>query len=141
MQVQAIYKHPKYRGAWFTVKCDCGNVLNVALAKLKQNHVKSCGCIRRKHDQLFISEIDGEKIIVSGGKLQYFRILDSREQLHVYEAKKLFRLTNSQWDNCMVVHHVDGNKLNNSLTNLAVISDNGLHQKHHNQMERQMYKF
>lgn len=141
LTIQSVYHHPKYKGTWFDVKCDCGNMLKVSLVRLKIQHTKSCGCIRRKYEHVFTSEIDGEKIHVSGGKLQYFRVLGLRELLHIYEAKKLFKVKGKQWNDSYVVHHVDGNKKNNSLSNLAVLADNSTHRKQHNKMEIAMYAF
>jgi hypothetical protein len=141
LTVRNTQPHPKIRGTWFILDCDCGNTIHASLSKLKKNHVRSCGCIRRKFDQVFISEIDGEKITASGGRLPYFRILGNREQLHVYEAKKLFKLKNMIWNDKFIVHHCDGDKKNNSLNNLAVLENNGTHHKHHAKMEIAMYSF
>lgn len=141
LTIDSIYRHPKYKGTWFNVLCDCGNRLQVSLARLKNEHTKSCGCIRRKYERVFTSEIDGEKISISCGKLKYFRIIGSKEQLHVYEAKKIFRVKNKEWNDNFVVHHVDGNKINNSLSNLAILQNGGTHQKHHKKMEIAMYSF
>jgi hypothetical protein len=141
LTVKEIYHHPKYKGTWFVLNCDCGNEVKSSLVRLKIKHIRSCGCIRRKNEQIFISEIDGEKISVSYGKFKYCRIIKTKELLHLHEAKKLFMLKNKEWSEKLVVHHVDGNKLNNKLDNLAIISNNGEHHKHHARMERSMYSF
>lgn len=141
LTIEDIYHHPKYKGTWFVLKCKCGKIIKASLAKLKQKHVKSCGCIRRKYDKVFVSEIDKEEIVISSGKSKYFRILPTKTHLHVHEAKKAFSIKNKQWHESFVVHHIDGDKLNNILTNLAVLENNGRHRKHHSDMERAMYLF
>jgi hypothetical protein len=142
LTIKSVYKHPKYASTWFNVKCDCGKELTVSLTRLKIGHTKSCGCIRKKFDLVFVeSEIDGEKIQLGGDKSAYLRIFPSKEMLHIHEAKKAFTLVGRKWFDSYVVHHIDGNKRNNNLENLSVIDDNALHRKQHNAMEKSMYSF
>lgn len=137
----SVFHHPKYKGTWFVVKCNCGKVLNVSLARLKCSHTKSCGCIRRKRFTEFFSNIDGEKILLDGSKGSYVRIGGTKELLHVHEAKKIAFLAGIKWNENMVVHHVDGNKKNNELDNLSIIQNNAIHRRHHAKVERAMYSF
>lgn len=128
-------------GRWFNVICDCGKRTIVSLTRLKNNHTKSCGCIRRKNSFVHKSEIDGETLIVSG-RGTYQRLLTSeRSLLHVYESRKAFEHLGIEWSDDFHVHHIDKNKYNNSLDNLHVFPDNKSHKKHHCNMEHQMYVF
>lgn len=141
LTILSIYHHPRYKSTWFTVKCDCGKQLQVARTRLKKGHTRSCGCIRRKYSSVFVSDIDGEAILISKGKLSYFRLTHTKELLHAYEAKKLFGLVGKEWHHKYVVHHIDGNKTNNDLHNLAVLTNNRTHRQQHNRMEHAMYSF
>ena len=146
LTIQSIY-HPKQKGRWFCVKCDCGNVFNASLTRLKNNHTKSCGCIRKQLNCIeFVSEIDQELILISGGKSNYYKTLKSgnaasNEHIHVYEAKKLFKKINKEWKPVFCVHHVDGDKFNNSLENLVVFNKNSEHHQYHHDMNSAMFKF
>lgn len=160
LTIESIYHHPKYNGTWFNVKCDCGNKFQTSLAKLKKGHTKSCGCIRRKFKSIqFISEVDGEIVKVSGRKDQYYRILnnttsnfkpkrklgiikkDEREHFHIHEAKKIFKILGKEWSQTTCIHHIDGDKLNNKLNNLAIFENNGKHHEHHKKLELKMFQF
>jgi len=66
------------KGRFFNVKCDCGKEKTISLNKLKTGHTKSCGCARNKkgcHE--FISEVDGERILVSNASHKYKMALKS----------------------------------------------------------------
>ena len=145
--VDCVYQHPKSKGTWFTLTCDCGKVKHVSLRDLKRKHVQSCGCDKHKYAITFVSQIDGEEMLVSKGKKgQYLRILagmpnDSREHLHVHEAKKAYRMAGIEWQQEYVVHHIDSNKLNNHSNNLSVMEDTSAHFFHHAKIERATYEF
>lgn len=134
-------------GRWFNVRCDCGRELTVSLTRMKIGHTKSCGCInRRKGFFEFVSEIDGEVLLVSKSEHKYRQTLKtdnmkSRESVHTYEAKKAFILLGIKWDNCFRVHHIDSDKLNNSLDNLHIFQNPQNHKQHHCDTEKQMRQF
>lgn len=62
-------------------KCDCGNEVIVWAAGLKNNHVKSCGCLKMSIGELYVKEIaenmhmfiesqvSFENLVGCGGKL------------------------------------------------------------------------
>ncbi len=146
--VESIYHHPKYKGTWFHLRCDCGNKTIASLAKLKINHVRSCGCYHatRKPFVEFVSEIDGEIMRVSGKTGRYQQLLKhnaakSKEFVHVHEAQKAFIISGKVWDANMCVHHVDCDGRNNQSDNLCVFPDGGSHRAYHEHLSAAMYSF
>lgn len=135
------------KGRWFNTKCDCGKEAVVSLSRLKSGHTKSCGCIRNyKGCCEFISEVDGEKILISNANYEYEKILksdtaESKALLHVHEAKKICKKNNIDWCLKFQVHHIDNDKKNNSLDNLHIFTSNKEHKQHHCNMEKQMREF
>ena len=92
----------------------------------------------------YISEIDGEELYLQKGhNNQYHRISKkhSREAFHIYEAKKIYNLLGIPWKKGFIVHHVNKNKLDCSLSNLAVMDNSSAHITQHSQMEKEMYSF
>ena len=136
--------HSKSKSRWFNVRCDCGNTLSVSLTRMKLGHTKSCGCARRWFKEIeFVSEIDGERLSISGSKQEYYRILGTKEKepLHIHEAKKMFRMSVKEWPSAGCVHHLDGDKRNNSPSNLYVFPNNRDHHLYHADISRAMYQF
>lgn len=135
------------KGRFFNVRCDCGKETIISLNKLKTGHTKSCGCARNKKGcHKFISEVDGEKILVSNASHRYKQALksdtiSSKELIHVHEAKKVCEISNISWCPKFQIHHIDGNKTNNLLNNLHVFRNNKDHKQHHCDIEKKMREF
>ena len=41
---------------WYNCKCECGNTVSVSQSKLRNNHTKSCGCLR-KDKNIYLNHI------------------------------------------------------------------------------------
>lgn len=111
-------------------------------AELYRLNVGRAGLKRSKTHQVYVSPIDGEKLVVmvSGGYLRLTSDLN-REHLHVYEAKKVYRLLGLPWKPGLIVHHIDLTRANAAPTNLSVLPSVGEHRQLHNQLEQSMYAF
>ncbi len=99
---------------------------------------------RQHYAPIYISQIDGEKIhYQKPTSADYPRISTTKGRmwLHIYEAKKVFRILNTRWPEKAIVHHIDYNKENLSSCNIVVFDGTGLHIQHHNTLEKAMYGF
>jgi len=147
LTILSIFRHPTRPHTHFLTRCDCGKTpAPVSIRDLRRGHVLSCGCSKRKYATTFTSGIDGETMLVSCGKRSryYARLLDesgARPNVHVYEARKAFRLLGKDWSDDFAVHHIDNEKSNNAPNNLAVMESNSAHQRHHAEMQRAMFLF
>lgn len=128
-------------------QCQCGSKKELRLDEILLGKTKSCGCSRINKLNTYISEVDGEEYkgnITSTGYVRIRRNLSNFStggQLHVVEAEKVFVLLNKKLDSSKFhVHHIDYNKSNASLCNLAIL-ESGAHQKHHANMEKSMYSY
>ena len=45
------------QSTYWRCKCDCGNEVAVWAADLKNNHVKSCGCLKMSIGELYVKEV------------------------------------------------------------------------------------
>lgn len=101
---------------------------------------------KKKNTPEYTSEIDGETLNIqkSNTKDGYNRITTpdkTRETIHTYEAKKLYRLLDLEWKDEFIVHHIDADRSNYLLSNLSIFPSGGIHMQYHHQMERVMYDF
>lgn len=46
--VERKYKTKIWKGTWAKVKCDCGNIKNIDLYRIKKGKAKSCGCFAQE---------------------------------------------------------------------------------------------
>lgn len=107
------------RVAWLC-RCECGNLKTAAGKHLRNGYVKSCGCLHidramehvRKNEKPVGHERINNKGYVVVKTEEGFR----RKHIYVMEQKLGRKLRIGE-----VVHHVDGNKLNNTIENLSVM--------------------
>lgn len=114
--------------------CDCGSIAIKAGKTLKNGRTRSCGCL---HSEQAIENIknynnDNEVQIwskreVYGGYIE-IKTPEGWAREHVYEIEKKIgrKLGKNE-----IVHHVDGNKKNNEISNLILMT-NGEHSSFHN---------
>ena len=67
--------------------------------------------------------------------------IDSKEFIHVREARKVYKFLEKEWMPQFVVHHIDHNKLNNKLSNLSVLNNGTEHIRYHASMAKKMTEF
>lgn len=136
--------------AYVNVKCKCGKEKVVRLAAVLNNTVKSCGCIVTENIKECASSVDGEIYKCNVGSNGYAKVfLDEKRQgggrivkpLHVLEAQKVYAKCQMPWNEDFIVHHIDGGRVNNDLSNLSVFGGHGEHRKHHDAMEKATFKF
>jgi predicted transcriptional regulator len=100
---------------------------------------------RRPSSPIILSEVDGEQLHLNGldGKDGYVRVYvnGKRHRVHQYEARKVFRAVGRTWPKGAIVHHIDHNRENYSLDNIAVFNSNSLHAQHHGQKEVAMHNY
>lgn len=53
------FSHRTKRNAYFTCRCECGNVRNVRRWSLLSGHSKSCGCLLAEHRQAWAAKHAG----------------------------------------------------------------------------------
>lgn len=107
------------RVSWLC-RCECGKFKTVAGKHLRSGDVKSCGClhldaamerVRKNEKPIGHERINNKGYIVVKTK-EGFR----RKHVYVMEQRLGRKLRQGE-----VVHHVDGNKLNNTIENLEVM--------------------
>jgi len=100
---------------------------------------------KKRANANYVSEIDGELLTITQGSDAdgYLRIskYKYRETLHTYEAKKAYRLLDKKWSCHNIVHHIDGDRTNCSLDNLAILTSRSLHRNYHARLGRLMYRY
>lgn len=92
------------------------------------------------------SEVDGEIVFVhdTNRNSPYPRTVSKkygRTAFHVYEAKKIYEKLGLPWQPRSCVHHMDNDKLNFTLNNLAVFASAQEHKTFHHKLEQAMLKF
>ncbi len=125
----------KYRAKWECV-CDCGNHCAVLSPYLVENKTKSCGCDRWrkgvKHANWKngkISHIYGYVMIhIPGHK----RAIKNYVLEHIFIVEKILGTTLREG---VVIHHVNGDRKDNSNNNLVVCENQAYHMLLH-QRER-----
>jgi len=109
------------------------------------NHIERWKNVGKLHScPKFISKIDDEVLYLQSATPEgYIRVnvRGERKALHIYEAKKLYKIIGIEWIDTNIVHHKDYDKANYSLSNLSVFQSIGLHKVHHSNMENSMYIF
>jgi len=101
--------------SYYLCQCDCGNTKEVRATNLATGNTKSCGCL--------CPELTSKRFWKGGyiTKNGYKELcIDSRrvyEHRHIIEQELRMELPPD-----VVVHHTDGDKLNNNLTNLEVMT-------------------
>ena len=92
----------------------------------------------------YVSQIDSEELHYQKSNLAaYPRVStdEGRMWLHIYEAKKAYRILGLEWPNRAIVHHRDYDGENLSPDNLVVFDGTGSHIRHHADLEKVMYSF
>lgn len=135
---------PSTNSHWLC-KCDCGVIKPVLRGSLRSHESQSCGCL---HKDRMANNRTGEKNPHWKGGVRfdnggYKRILVSKdhpradrdgyvlEHLVVMESKLGRPIDRSE-----VVHHKDGNNLNNSINNLVLLPSNSYHITLHRKLKR-----
>jgi hypothetical protein len=128
------------------VQCECGHIAERRLELLLAGKSRSCGCGRYSKLKEYVSEVDGEvyKVGITGNG--YVRVAkrfedDKRGYLYVIEGKNVYDCVGRGWSTEFHLHHIDNDKANCALSNLAIFSGTGEHHKHHALMEQAMYGF
>ena len=102
--------------------CDCGNVTYVSTGCLKYGNIQSCGCLLSRRGKEHPNWKQGFHITETGYK--EIPIPNSRAH-HRYYAEHRAVMENHlgrELNSDEVVHHINGNKLDNRIENLAVLS-------------------
>lgn len=83
---------------WFC-KCDCGNYVTVSQSRLKNNRVKSCGCLRKRKQNHLWKGYCG----VSGARVSEIRLRAKKKNLDFdLDAKFLWELYIGQDKKCAI---------------------------------------
>lgn len=102
-------------------QCECGNTIIKTTAELNSEHVKTCGHCR-----------DVEARIWGGYKWVYKPEYPGnskgwiQEHIYIYEMEKGIKL-----DDKAIIHHINMDKMDNSIGNLFLCSDNFEHSNAH----------
>lgn len=73
----------------------------------------------------------------------YLEIVYKNKNIHLHRFLKCFELKNMENQKELIIHHIDGNKQNNSLENLKIMKKkehNSLHISQNNPMDNEEYK-
>lgn len=92
----------------------------------------------------YVSQIDGEELHYqkpNSAACPRVSINGGRMWLHIYEAKKAYRILELEWPNQAIVHHRDYDRENLSPDNLVVFDSVGPHIRHHADLAKAMYNF
>lgn len=108
--------------ALWKCKCECGNIKNLTTGVLKSGVIKSCGCLvyRQGKDHpnykngFHITGHGYKEIPIENCKKTHRYYAEHRVVMEKYLQRKLLSTE--------VVHHKNGNKLDNRLENLVVLS-------------------
>ena len=65
--LQLLDKRTSYGGAIWKCRCDCGNIIEVSSANLKQKTTQSCGCIYIQKNKKLIGQKIGKLTVLSFG--------------------------------------------------------------------------
>jgi len=122
------------RVAWLC-RCECGNLKTVVGKLLRNKGVKSCGCLHIDTAMEKVREnerpVGHERINNKGYIVVKTPEGFKRKHIYVMEQKLGRKLMQGE-----VVHHVDGNKLNNRIENLSVMSSSDHTVLHHTGAKR-----
>lgn len=92
-----------------------------------------------------ISDVDGEVLHIQKARSRdgYNRVSakQSRDLVHIHEAKKVFRTRGLKWEPGFVVHHIDDDRSNFAAHNLSVFRSTSLHIQHHGRLARHLLHF
>jgi len=114
--------------ALFLCKCDCGKAKTVRYDHLKRNErrsiVSSCGCWQTE-----VMRIRGERYRMEnhpqwkGGSLvsQGYRIIRVESKKRMREHRAIWEKVNGPIPKGFVIHHLNGNKLDNRIENLSCL--------------------
>lgn len=122
---------------------DCGRDRIIPLRLILHGKYKSCGqCFRNKNMVEYTSQVDGS-VYLGCVNNDYIKVKDGKKRIefHVLEARKVYTMLGLNFPGKGIVHHINNNKLDNDIGNLAVIESCGAHTKHHQDMGQAMYQF
>ena len=102
-------------------KCNCGNEFEAPYLNIKNNNIKSCGCILRKNKELFKVKLDKNRSTKKYEKCKDFAIGYTKTgQRFIFDLEDFDRISKYSW-------HIFGNtlarstKINNHYKNIKLI--------------------
>jgi hypothetical protein len=146
--IRPIEKRSKGHIAWECI-CDCGNIVVVASSRLRSGKTKSCGCLSKELSRARLIRLNEKgrgknHPNWSGGRVKkgdYFVQLKPEHpgadcRGYIYEHRlimeeKLGRFLRPG----EVVHHIDGNPMNNAPENLDLFASKKKHLDYHHKLE------
>ncbi|OPY70007.1 MAG: hypothetical protein A4E63_01743 [Syntrophorhabdus sp. PtaU1.Bin050] len=132
-----------HRQSYWLCRCDCGNTVVVARNNLVTGQVKSCGCLAKetlavRNEGSNNSQWNGGVTFHTGYKLLKRRT-HPKANNHGYVPEHrlvMEKILGRPLKNEEIVHHCNGDRLDNRPYNLRLFTTKGEHTAFHNKLKR-----
>jgi hypothetical protein len=112
------FSHSKNWGTYWKCKCDCGNIIIVNRYRLENNIRKDCGCLRKSANKVRPGTITVRKT----KKIPRRWIKIAEPSKWILYAKYIYIQHNGNIPNGGIIHHIDGDTLNDNINNLKLVT-------------------
>lgn len=143
--IKIVGRNKDRRIVWLCI-CDCGKYINASSHELLSGDTKSCGCLKKERACEHMRRVGKAGTGIKnnrwkGGRIKkgagYIAILAREHPFatatgYVLEHRLVMeRMLGRYLRPEEVVHHKDGNKKNNDITNLVLFKNSNDHLEHH----------